>query len=137
MSSDSTGDRPQDDKPEGSKKLHIWGRPIEPPAAPSKTPSEDDKTLSAAEFQKNFPEADNNNAVTITDAVKTIKPSDIFEVHKTACGRQGLMFGISAGAVIGGLRFVWRGMSFLLPVNRALGAMLDLELETRERENTT
>lgn len=117
------GDRQPDANPSGgNKRLHIWGRPIEapPPTSPAATPANNSsaaaapptgaqgKALSSDDFQSNFPE----QGVSLGDAVKTIKPEDILQVHRSACGRQGLMMGITAGAITGGLRFVWRGEQF-------------------------
>lgn len=105
-----------------AKKLHVWGRPLDSPSsspsAPDATPNEKpvdgkpagDKSLDGKDFQQNFPES---NGVSLADAVKSIKAEDFFDVHKSACGRQGLMAGIVLGSLVGGLRFVWRGM--LLP----------------------
>ena len=134
------GDRQPDANPSGgNKRLHIWGRPIEapPPTSPAATPANNSgaaaapptgaqgKALSSEDFQSNFPE----QGVSIGDAVKTIKPEDILQVHRSACGRQGLMMGITAGAITGGLRFVWRGEQFLLvTVSSSLSLSLSLSL---------
>ncbi|SPO03288.1 uncharacterized protein DNG_05970 [Cephalotrichum gorgonifer] len=107
MSSDHPPKDPSKDSsgvPPNSKKLHIWGRPLE--NAPPPTAAEDKAALSGDNFQQNFPEA---TGASLSEAVKTIKPEDFLEVHKSACGRQGLMTGIVLGALTGGLRFVWKG----------------------------
>ncbi|CAI4214700.1 unnamed protein product [Parascedosporium putredinis] len=118
MSSDPAGgDRQPDANPSGgNKRLHIWGRPIEAPADVTRRhPGEQQYN----DFQSNFPE----QGVSIGDAVKTIKPEDILQVHRSACGRQGLMMGITAGAITGGLRFVWRGTP-IKAANWAVGGFL-------------
>lgn len=108
MSSDSTGSDREPQPNQSGKRLHIWGRPIEPPAPSTTptTPTTEGKALSGDDFQKNFPET---QGISISDAFKTVKPEDMLQVHKSVCGRQGLLTGIAAGAIIGGLRFVWRG----------------------------
>lgn len=105
MSSDPSKD--PNDHP-NSKKLHIVGRPLDQPSSDQKPADREGAKpqLSSDDFQRNFPEAGGSS---LSEAVKTIKPEDFLEVHKSACGRQGLMSGIVAGAVVGGLRFVWRG----------------------------
>ena len=105
-------DPPKDPKDNpNSKKLHIWGRPLEQPPPDQKQPTDGAKPpLTGDDFQRNFPEA---NGSSLSDAVKSIKPEDFLEVHRSACGRQGLMTGIVVGALFGGLRFVWRGTSLL------------------------
>lgn len=98
-----------------AKKLHVWGRPLDSPESPAasapdgKPAAADDKSLAGKDFQQNFPEA---SGVSLSDAVKSIKPEDLLDVHKSACGRQGLMAGIVLGSLVGGLRFVWRGTFF-------------------------
>lgn len=90
-----------------AKKLHLVGRPLDQPSTDQKPADDGSKPqLSSDDFQRNFPEA---GGASLAEAVKSIKPEDFLEVHKSACGRQGLMTGIVAGAVVGGLRFVWRG----------------------------
>lgn len=116
MSSDPPKD-PKDDP--NARKLHVVGRPLDQKASGQK-PADGEGAkppLAGDDFQRNFPEAGGS---TLSEAVKTIKPEDFLDVHKSACGRQGLMSGIVAGAVVGGLRFVWRGTS-LQPVPLVLG----------------
>lgn len=120
-----SSDPPKDDpgQPPNSKKLHIWGRPLDQPAPEKKDegkkPDEAKPPLAGDDFQRNFPEA---GGASLSDAVKNIKAGDLLEVHKSACGRSGLMMGIMAGAIVGGLRFVWRGtfLPFPLPLSLPL-----------------
>lgn len=113
-----------------AKKLHIWGRPLDSPSSSStSTPGDapndkpatgkpaDEKSLEGKDFQQNFPEA---NGVSLSDAVKSIKGEDFLDVHKSACGRQGLMAGIVLGSLVGGLRFVWRGTLLPFPLRPPL-----------------
>ncbi|KAL2110332.1 hypothetical protein VUR80DRAFT_1337 [Thermomyces stellatus] len=104
-----------------AKKLHLVGRPLDQPS-PDQKPADDGSKpqLSSDDFQRNFPEA---GGASLAEAVKSIKPEDFLEVHKSACGRQGLMTGIVAGAVVGGLRFVWRGAP-LKAANWAVGGFV-------------
>ena len=108
MSSDPPKDPRRDDP--NAKTLHIWGKPVDQPQEQQKQeeqkPADTDK-LSSDDFQRNFPEA---GGASLSDAVKSIKAGDLLDVHKSACGRQGLMMGIVTGAIVGGLRFVWRGI---------------------------
>ena len=47
---------------------------------------------------------------TFIDALKSIRLSDLKEVHTKPCVRESLMIGIGAGFVIGGVRAIFRGM---------------------------
>jgi len=98
--SDPSGDKPPSIPQPGRPTRVLTSKPIEP--APS------DENSSGADFHKNFPEAKVGPA-TVSEAIKTIKPEDAFEVHKTVCGRQGFMTAIGTGTASGILRFVWKG----------------------------
>jgi hypothetical protein len=78
----------------------LTSKPIDSPAS--------SEEAAGADFRKNFPEAD-TGPVQISDAIKTIKAEDAFEVHKTVCGRQGFMTAMGTGAASGILRFIWKG----------------------------
>lgn len=45
----------------------------------------------------------------IIDALKSIKPNEIKEVHKRPCVRDALLTGIGGGFGIGGVRAIWGG----------------------------
>lgn len=46
----------------------------------------------------------------VWEAVRTIKPRDFLELHKTPCAREGWLTGIGMGAAAGALRFILGGM---------------------------
>ena len=48
------------------------------------------------------------------DALRSIKPSEIKEVHKKPCVRDSLLTGIGGGFGIGGVRAIWGGTSFII-----------------------
>ncbi|EFX03343.1 hypothetical protein CMQ_5393 [Grosmannia clavigera kw1407] len=45
-------------------------------------------------------------AISVSEAVKTIKPADFLQVYQYPCARQGFMTGIGGGAVVGMLRYI-------------------------------
>ena len=47
--------------------------------------------------------------VGVVDVLKTIKLSEIKEVHKKPCVRESLLTGIGGGFGIGGIRAIWGG----------------------------
>ena len=47
--------------------------------------------------------------VSVTEAVKMIKPADFLGVYQTPCARTGLLSGIGGGAVVGMLRYILGG----------------------------
>lgn len=52
--------------------------------------------------------------VTFSDAVKSIKREDWDKFAQKPCVRDSLMTGIGAGASMGAVRAIWKGMSRLL-----------------------
>jgi acetamidase/formamidase len=100
-SSNPSGERPPSIPQPGRPTRVLTSKPIE------STSTADEKSA-GGDFQKNFPEAQTGPA-SISEALKTIKPEDALEVHKTVCGRQGFMTAIGTGAASGILRFVWKG----------------------------
>lgn len=53
---------------------------------------------------------DPNQHATIGQAVKTIKPDDFLNVHRTPCAREGMLAFTGGGMAIGGLRYVLGGI---------------------------
>ncbi|EPE05145.1 mitochondrial cytochrome c oxidase protein 20-like protein [Ophiostoma piceae UAMH 11346] len=59
--------------------------------------------------------------VSVTEAVKMIKPADFLGVYQTPCARTGLLSGIGGGAVVGMLRYIL-GAPVPKAANWAVGA---------------
>ena len=47
----------------------------------------------------------------IIDALRSIKPSEVKEVHQKPCVRDSLLTGIGGGFGVGGVRAIWGGMA--------------------------
>lgn len=70
-----------------------------------------------SEFQTSALKEPPNNPDTpsIKDAVKTIKAEDFLNVGKVPCARQGYIYGIITGGIVGGIRFMMKGSSLMVP----------------------
>ncbi|KAH0439400.1 hypothetical protein CcaCcLH18_02877 [Colletotrichum camelliae] len=106
------------------KKLYLWSRSTQGPVgegtpgsetSPSSPPSTT-TTVEAApkpdpkNFQANFPVQESaQKPTTAWEVVKNIKSEDFTKVAQAPCARDGLLTGIAAGFVVGGLRLVFKG----------------------------
>ncbi|KAJ0386139.1 hypothetical protein COL922a_005049 [Colletotrichum nupharicola] len=117
---------PRKDGKEG-KKLYLWSRSTQGPvgegAPGSETTSPSLPTTAAAagaapkpdpkDFQANFPVQEGAAAAqkptTAWEVVKNIKSEDFTTFAQAPCARDGLLTGIAAGFVVGGLRLVFKG----------------------------
>ncbi|KAF0315408.1 Cytochrome c oxidase protein 20 mitochondrial [Colletotrichum asianum] len=114
---------PRKDGKEG-KKLYLWSRSTQGPAgegAPGSETSPPTTTTAAAaapkpdpkDFQANFPVQEGAPAAqkptTAWEVVKNIKSEDFTTFAQAPCARDGLLTGIAAGFVVGGLRLVFKG----------------------------
>ncbi|KAF4810803.1 Cytochrome c oxidase assembly protein COX20 [Colletotrichum siamense] len=113
---------PRKDGKEG-KKLYLWSRSTQGPVgegAPGSetSPSSPSTTAAAApkpdpkDFQANFPVQEGAAAqkpTTAWEVVKNIKSEDFTTFAQAPCARDGLLTGIAAGFVVGGLRLVFKG----------------------------
>ena len=50
----------------------------------------------------------------IMDALRSLQPSDIKNVHQKPCVREALLTGIGGGFGVGGLRAIWGGMMLVV-----------------------
>ncbi|KAK2735102.1 hypothetical protein CKAH01_07886 [Colletotrichum kahawae] len=107
------------------KKLYLWSRSTQGPVgegapgsetSPSSSPSTTTTTAEAApkpdpkNFQANFPVQEGaQKPTTAWEVVKNIKSEDFTKFAQAPCARDGLLTGIAAGFVVGGLRLVFKG----------------------------
>ncbi|KAF5521354.1 Cytochrome c oxidase assembly protein COX20 [Colletotrichum aenigma] len=111
---------PRKDGKEG-KKLYLWSRSTQGPVGEGAPGSETSPPTTAAaapkpdpkDFQANFPVQEGATAAqkptTAWEVVKNIKSEDFTTFAQAPCARDGLLTGIAAGFVVGGLRLVFKG----------------------------